>query len=543
MRISVKIIAILILLTVVIACNKQSTPTATISTTPTTYTVTFSSEFMNIGSNTTMPNPTYETVTYPATTVGSLPSNPRMQDSNGNDVYTFGGWWTATGGSGTQFTTSTTVTSDLIVYAYWYKYQVTFISDGTTVYATRGTIPPSTTVDQLPTSPTKTNYTFGGWWTAPNGPNGGGTQFFNSTEVTSDLTVYAYWIPSTKTVYTVTYDDNGGTSVGAQYVIPPDVTPPAATVVTLPPNPTYLFYTFNGWNTLAGGGSATGFDQNSPVTKDITVYAQWNATPGYGYTITFNSGWGTSVDTQYVPYVPGGATVDTTAWPTPTKKPCYNFDAWYTAKNGGGTKYTGSIQVTEDITVYANWIWVGSTTTQSTYAIGDFGPSCVGKVFYITDGGTHGLEAGPPGWYDPYSTEADPSFVWISGNPDSSGNQQTQTTLNGTTSTAIGKGQDNSTAIITQSENPDTPSSNSAAQYCENYSGGGLSKWYLPSKDELAQLYAQKDVTRWGGFIEDYYWSSSEYDTWDAWSQSFADGTQAGTLKSYVLYIRPIRTF
>ncbi|MGD0280685.1 MAG: InlB B-repeat-containing protein [Smithella sp.] len=535
MRISVKIIAILILLTVVIACNKQSTPTATISTTPTTYTVTFSSEFMNIGSNTTMPNPTYETVTTPATTVGSLPSNPKMQDSNGNDVYTFGGWWTATGGNGIQFTTSTTVTSDLIVYAYWYKYQVTFISDGTTVYATRGTIPPATTVDKLPTSPTKTGYTFGGWYTTV---DGGGTQFFNSTSVTKDITVYAYWIPSTKTVYTVTYDGNGGTSVGAQYV-----TSAGATVGTLPPNPTYLFHTFNSWNTLAGG-AGTVFDQTTPVTKDITVYAQWIATPGY--TITFNSGWGTAVDAQYViPIPPATATtVDTSAWPTPTKH-CYTFNGWWTepAGNVDATQYAGSIQVTADITVYANWSWVGNTTTPTTYAIGDFGPSCVGKVFYITDGGKQGYEAAPPGWYDPYSTDADPSFVWISGNPDNSGNQQTQTTLNGNTSTAIGKGLDNSNAIIKQSTNPDTPSSNSAAQYCENYRGGGLKDWYLPSKDELAQLYAQKDVTRWGGFIEDYYWSSSEYDTWDAWSQSFADGTQAGTLKSYDLYIRPIRHF
>lgn len=32
------------------------------------------------------------------------------------------------------------------------------------------------------------------------------------------------------------------------------------------------------------------------------------------------------------------------------------------------------------------------------YAIGDTGPSGVGKVFYITDGGLHGLEAAPSLW-------------------------------------------------------------------------------------------------------------------------------------------------
>jgi len=35
----------------------------------------------------------------------------------------------------------------------------------------------------------------------------------------------------------------------------------------------------------------------------------------------------------------------------------------------------------------------GGTTTDKLYAFGDTGPSGVGIVFYITDGGLHGLEA------------------------------------------------------------------------------------------------------------------------------------------------------
>ena len=37
----------------------------------------------------------------------------------------------------------------------------------------------------------------------------------------------------------------------------------------------------------------------------------------------------------------------------------------------------------------------GSVTTPVVYAIGDTGPSGVGIVFYITDGGLHGLEVAP----------------------------------------------------------------------------------------------------------------------------------------------------
>jgi len=527
MRIPVKILAILIFLTAiftVIACDKRNLTAGDItSSSSTTYTVTFNGNFSNNGSTTTMASPASITVTPPATTINALPTPPTMSG------YTFGGWWTDTSGGsgdGTQFTASTTVTSDLIVYAYWFKYQVTFQTDGSTVYATRGTVPPSTTVDTFPSSPTKTGYTFAGWYESD-----GVTQFFGNTEVpSSGITVYAKWLPNTDTVYMVSYDGNGGTSIGTQYVIAP-----AATVGALPTPPTRLFYVFAGWNTKANGSGDT-FIASTPVTANITVYAQWSANSGH--TVTYNSGWGTSVDAQYV--IPPATTVG--ALPTSPTKPCYTFGGWWTDKHGGGTQFSASTTVTADITVYAQWTWVGwvGGITPSTYAIGDPGPSCVGKVFYITNGGKNGLEAAPPGWYNWYSADADPSLVWISGDPDASGNQQTQTTLNGNTSTAIGTGKANSDAIITQSGT--TASSNSAAAVCEAYVGGGYNDWFLPSKDELAQLYANQDMGQWGGF-EDRYWSSSEYNTWYSWSQYFTDGTQPNTLKSSSLHFRPVRTF
>jgi uncharacterized repeat protein (TIGR02543 family) len=42
----------------------------------------------------------------------------------------------------------------------------------------------------MPTEPTKSDYTFGGWWTSP---NGGGTEFTAGT-ITADITVYAKWL-------------------------------------------------------------------------------------------------------------------------------------------------------------------------------------------------------------------------------------------------------------------------------------------------------------------------------------------------------------
>jgi uncharacterized repeat protein (TIGR02543 family) len=591
MRIPVKIISILMLLTAaiaVIACTNSMTPSPSDTTVTNTYTVTFSSQFNNTQAATKMPDPTSKTVTAPATTVDALPTPPTMSG------YKFYGWFTEKNGNGIQFTAGTQVTRDIIVYAYWYKYKITFISEGATVAIRMITTP---TAEELPAPPTRTGYTFAGWNTAANGT---GTEFIPNTPVTADITVYAKWTADTNTVRTVTYDSNGGTAIGVQYVVSP-----ATTVVNLPTDPTQLFYSFNGWFTAASGGSE--FKANTPVTANITVYAQWTATPGF--TVTYNSQGGNVVEPQYV--ISPATNVGTL--PTDPTKPCYTFDHWDTVAGGGGTAFTNTTPVTADITVYAKWTYVGFTPSYpapSTYTIGGPGQSCVGKVFYIEGGGTsglHGLEAAPPDWYlsvDPLST-GDPSSVWIDGGYEvieeetcegetgdtckSINNDRckdgtcvlidnivdhvlnrkvvdyhkTQTTLNGNTKTAIGTGSANTDFIIAQSADAQAadkvqvanaqaagivltllPLEKYAAKLCRDYRGGGLDKWFLPSKDELAQLYAQRDETRWGGFTEGCYWSSSEYDLYvAAWSQYFTNGTQPGSPKVVERLIRPVRAF
>ena len=131
-----------------------------------------------------------------------------------------------------------------------HTYTVTFDSQGATVAASpasKTVVSPATTVGALPTEPTRSGFTFAGWRT---GAAGTGTAFTASTTVTANITVYAYW--STNPVYTVTYNSDGGTAVGAQLV-----TLPKTTVVTLPTAPTKIGYTFAGWYTaINGGGTA-----------------------------------------------------------------------------------------------------------------------------------------------------------------------------------------------------------------------------------------------------------------------------------------------
>jgi uncharacterized repeat protein (TIGR02543 family) len=560
MKISVKIISILVLLAAIaaiMACDTNTIPSEDSSNLPVTYTVAFRSQFNDPASITEIPDPTTKTVTTPATTIDSLPTPPSMKDPITNKpTYYFGGWYTAPDGHGDRFNENypvndlTTFNGKKTVYAYWYKYKVTYKSGTTDLAATMTTSP---TVEALPAPPTRTGYTFVGWNTAS---NGSGIEFMANTDLTSivdsdkSLIVYAQWFENTTpvtSIYAVTYNGNGGTDVGTQYVISP-----VTKVAALPANPTRLFYQFNSWNTKADGTGST-FDTSITVTENITVYAKWDSTPGC--TVTYDSQGGTAVDPQYV--IPSGTKVGTL--PVPTKR-CYSLAGWY--KDTAYTiPFTADTTVSANITVYAQWTW--DYPNPATYPlitppfkVGDYGPSCVGKVFYIEEGsnGYSGLEAAPANWV----VTGDPYAVWINGDPQvdettTETYQRTQLTLNGNTSTAIGivsgkeVGLTNSEAIMAQVEAVGGTTIPYAAKLCLDYSvGEGVyvsADWFLPSRDELAQLYATQDKTHWWGFAEDYYWTSSEYSAKNAWSQHFTTGEQIGTYKSYQRLVRPVRRF
>ena len=73
------------------------------------------------------------------------------------------------------------------------------------------------------------------------------------------------------TTCTVTFDKNGGDTEADPKTI---TVTSGSTVGTLPTAPTRDGYTFKGWNT-ASDGNGTEFTVDTPVTGDITVYAQW----------------------------------------------------------------------------------------------------------------------------------------------------------------------------------------------------------------------------------------------------------------------------
>ncbi|RMZ49977.1 DUF1566 domain-containing protein [Flavobacteriaceae bacterium PRS1] len=110
------------------------------------------------------------------------------------------------------------------------------------------------------------------------------------------------------------------------------------------------------------------------------------------------------------------------------------------------------------------------------------------------------------------------------------------TVITGADGTAIGTGNQNTIDIEAGCTTAGT-----AADICANLTLGGYSDWFLPSKDELNQMYLNKTVI--GGFTEYYYWSSTEADNGPAWGQGFSSGGQASYDKDTTGLVRAVRAF
>jgi len=212
------------------------------------------------------------------------------------------------------------------------------------------------------------------------------------------------------------------------------------------------------------------------------------------------------------------------------------------------TNASGSATRTFTLTVTAVTCANGGTCI-----VGDTGPGG-GTIFYVATtpfacGPTRTttctyLEAAPSNWIN--SNREDPFRKWANASYQStvvgsSGSPETAT------ATAIGWGYFNTRAIVSQG-NTDTATIAAALAdaYTVMVSGVVYDDWYLPSKDELNQLYLQSTIveaTRVG-----YYWSSTEISAGLALSQDFhSTGTGPlmyyGKNDTYPLFLRAVRAF
>ena len=179
----------------------------------------------------------------------------------------------------------------------------------------------------------------------------------------------------------------------------------------------------------------------------------------------------------------------------------------YTVKAAGKTNYTGETTVDFVLTVV--------------YSIGDTGPAG-GTIFYVN------TDPAIVDWtyLEAASQDHDVTVPWGAAG-----------TVN--TGTAIGTGESNTAMIVTAlGDNGETAY---AAKICNDLVLDGYDDWFLPSKDELNELYKQKDSV--GGFASDFYWSSSETSVVSAWLQSFDDGAQYNGSVDYDRRVRAVRAF
>lgn len=105
------------------------------------------------------------------------------------------------------------------------------------------------------------------------------------------------------------------------------------------------------------------------------------------------------------------------------------------------------------------------------------------------------------------------------------------------TGTVIGTGQSNTTSIISYQGN-----GGYAAKECADLDIGGYTDWYLPSINELTELYNQKAYIT-GINTSAYYWSSSQVNSTNAYRKLFSSGTNSSAAKSTMCCVRAIRSF
>jgi len=152
-----------------------------------------------------------------------------------------------------------------------------------------------------------------------------------------------------------------------------------------------------------------------------------------------------------------------------------------------------------------------------------------GIVFYIDQTGQHGLVCAP---FDQGSTPWGLYGVDVQG-----------------TSPWFGTGAQNTSAIIAYSQsgygalNPA-----SAAIMCDTLTLNGFNDWYLPSQYELFTLHSvlHANSNNLGGFVNEWYWSSSQGSTDHAWIVLFDGGNVnylTGQHKNFPTRVRAIRSF
>ncbi len=305
--------------------------------------------------------------------------------------YTFGGYFSAPNGGGTQYYTadgasarnwdSTTVTT---LYAKWTKnadpqppatYSVVFNANGGSGYMAAQTVSRDVGVALNANQFTRPGHTFAGWALSASGAvaYGNGAVVWNLAAAGGSVTLYAQWIenttpqPPAATTYTVTFNANGGSGTMAAQTVSRDVG------AALNANRfSRSGHTFAGWALSASGAVAYG---NGAMVWNlaaagglVTLYAKWtkNAEPTptltpqppavTTYTVVYNANGGSGKMTAQTMTYGRAAALSANTF---TRKD-WVFIGWAKSK-GGAVAYANGATVSNlaaaggTATLYAQW--------------------------------------------------------------------------------------------------------------------------------------------------------------------------------------------
>ena len=168
-------------------------------------------------------------------------------------------------------------------------------------------------------------------------------------------------------------------------------------------------------------------------------------------------------------------------------------------------------------------------------SVGDFYQG--GVVFYIFVDGDTGYVAGETHGLIAAVADQSSGIRWYNG----------INVTTGATGTAIGTGSANTTAIIAAQGATET---SYAAGLARAYTGGGYTDWFLPSKAELNKMRLERETINTiasanGGsnFSSNWYWSSTESGSSDAWIHHLSTGGSQVLDKSLSVWVRAVRAF
>lgn len=243
--------------------------------------------------------------------------------------HTFGGWY-ADPDFTKAFDFNAAIMAETTAYAMWTanKYTVSFNTNGGGDIAAQ-TIEYNKTAAK-PADPTKTGYTFAGWYK----DEALQTAFNFADAIVDDITLYANW---TINKYTVSFNSNGGSDVAPQTI-------EYNKTATKPVDPTMDGHAFAGW--YGDKALEVPYNFNDPVTGSTTLFAKWTANK---YTVSFQTNGGTAIDPQTVEYKESAT--KPAADPT---LPGYSFGGWY-ADEDCTKAFDFSMPITDNTTVYAQW--------------------------------------------------------------------------------------------------------------------------------------------------------------------------------------------